>query len=130
MEERNANRFINKRVSFLFFMLSICTMIFSTTACLDASKCPMFAKADTDHQKYVGTIGHGMVFEDKTRISIDWARKFLRGPGSSPPLCTSKCGSCTPCRPVHVTVPPGTPVTAEYYPEAWRCKCGNKLSMP
>jgi hypothetical protein len=27
-------------------------------------------------------------------------------------------------------VPPGTPVTAEYYPEAWRCKCGNKLYMP
>ncbi|RZC82550.1 hypothetical protein C5167_045336 [Papaver somniferum] len=51
-------------------------------------------------------------------------------PGSSPPRCASKCGKCRPCKPVHVPVPPGTPVTTEYYPEAWRCKCGNKLYMP
>ncbi|KAB2088931.1 hypothetical protein ERO13_A03G023400v2 [Gossypium hirsutum] len=57
-------------------------------------------------------------------------RRVLSGPGSSPPRCASKCGKCTPCKPVHVPVPPGTPVTAEYYPEAWRCKCGNKLYMP
>ncbi|XWS71936.1 hypothetical protein CRYUN_Cryun03dG0181500 [Craigia yunnanensis] len=61
---------------------------------------------------------------------LSLARRFLSGPGSSPPRCTSKCGKCTPCKPVHVSVPPGTPVTAEYYPEAWRCKCGNKLYMP
>ncbi|KAI0519321.1 hypothetical protein KFK09_006763 [Dendrobium nobile] len=52
------------------------------------------------------------------------------GPGSYPPRCTLKCGDCSPCYPVHVPVPPGTPVIAEYYPEAWRCKCGNKLFMP
>lgn len=57
-------------------------------------------------------------------------RRILRGLGSSPPRCTSKCGGCTPCKPVHVPVPSDTPVTAEYYPEAWRCKCGNKLYMP
>ncbi|ESQ51572.1 hypothetical protein EUTSA_v10017368mg [Eutrema salsugineum] len=57
-------------------------------------------------------------------------RRILRGLGSSPPRCSAKCGRCTPCKPVHVPVPPGTPVTAEYYPEAWRCKCGNKLYMP
>ncbi|XP_047324440.1 EPIDERMAL PATTERNING FACTOR-like protein 6 [Impatiens glandulifera] len=57
-------------------------------------------------------------------------RRFLSGPGSWPPRCWSKCGQCTPCKPVHVPVPPGTPVTAEYYPEAWRCKCGNKYYMP
>uniref|UniRef100_A0A2N9FZW5 Epidermal patterning factor-like protein n=1 Tax=Fagus sylvatica TaxID=28930 RepID=A0A2N9FZW5_FAGSY len=50
---------------------------------------------------------------------MSMARRFLGGPGSSPPRCTSKCGNCTPCKPVHVPVPPGTPVTAEYYPEAW-----------
>ncbi|KAI3667814.1 hypothetical protein L6452_42883 [Arctium lappa] len=57
-------------------------------------------------------------------------KRKLSGPGSSPPRCAWKCGRCTPCKPVHIPVPPGTPVTAEYYPEAWRCKCGNKLYMP
>ncbi|KAE8712682.1 EPIDERMAL PATTERNING FACTOR-like protein 4 [Hibiscus syriacus] len=61
---------------------------------------------------------------------LSLGRRLFSGPGSSPPRCISKCGDCTPCKPVHVSVPPGTPVTAEYYPEAWRCKCGNKLYMP
>ncbi|CAO2197131.1 unnamed protein product [Urochloa humidicola] len=61
-----------------------------------------------------------------------WRRRRMlaEGPGSYPPRCTSKCGECNPCYPVHVTVPPGVPVTTEYYPEAWRCKCGNRLYMP
>ncbi|XVF05843.1 hypothetical protein REPUB_Repub05bG0208200 [Reevesia pubescens] len=63
-------------------------------------------------------------------LPLSLGRRFLSGPGSSPPRCTSKCGKCTPCKPVHVPLPPGTPVTTEYYPEAWRCKCGNKLYMP
>ncbi|XP_057772540.1 EPIDERMAL PATTERNING FACTOR-like protein 6 [Salvia miltiorrhiza] len=54
----------------------------------------------------------------------------IGGLGSSPPRCTSKCGGCTPCTPVHVPVPPGTPVTTEYYPEAWKCKCRNKFYIP
>ncbi|KAF7120330.1 hypothetical protein RHSIM_Rhsim13G0061100 [Rhododendron simsii] len=57
-------------------------------------------------------------------------RRLLGGPGSWPPRCMSKCGRCSPCKPIHVPVPPGTPVTTEYYPEAWRCKCGNRLFMP
>ncbi|KAG6628993.1 polygalacturonase-like isoform X1 [Carya illinoinensis] len=74
--------------------------------------------------------------EEESIVSLAWrtstslARRFLGGPGSSPPRCMLKCGKCTPCKPVHVPVPPGTPVTAEYYPEAWRCKCGNRLYMP
>jgi hypothetical protein len=35
-------------------------------------------------------------------------------------LVCQKCGKGTPCKPVHVPVPPGTPVTTEYYPEAWK----------
>ncbi|KAG8051800.1 hypothetical protein GUJ93_ZPchr0001g31140 [Zizania palustris] len=58
-------------------------------------------------------------------------RRLLSGGlGSHPPRCTSKCGSCSPCSPVHVSVPPGVLVTTEYYPEAWRCKCRNQLYMP
>ncbi|XP_019418354.1 PREDICTED: uncharacterized protein LOC109329134 isoform X2 [Lupinus angustifolius] len=116
-------------------MLSIFTLIFSnatssTITCLDASMCPIFDKADTDSQKFEERIGEGIIFEGKKGFSLGLARRFLGGPGSSPPQCTSKCGNCTPCRPVHVPVPAGTSVTAEYYPEAWRCMCGNKLNMP
>ncbi|XP_054820385.1 EPIDERMAL PATTERNING FACTOR-like protein 5 [Prosopis cineraria] len=52
------------------------------------------------------------------------------GPGSFPPSCRSKCGWCAPCEPVHVPIHPGLSKPLEYYPEAWRCKCGNKLFMP
>ncbi|XP_057249240.1 EPIDERMAL PATTERNING FACTOR-like protein 4 [Beta vulgaris subsp. vulgaris] len=57
-------------------------------------------------------------------------RRVLIGPGSWPPRCNSKCGSCTPCKAVHVPIQPGVSVPLEYYPEAWRCKCGNKMYMP
>ncbi|XP_057424972.1 EPIDERMAL PATTERNING FACTOR-like protein 5 [Lotus japonicus] len=57
-------------------------------------------------------------------------QKRLGGPGSSPPSCRSKCGWCSPCQPVHIPVQPGLIIRLEYYPEAWRCKCGNKLFMP
>lgn len=52
------------------------------------------------------------------------------GPGSSPPSCRSKCDKCSPCEPVHVPIQHGWRMPLEYYPEAWRCKCGNKLFMP
>ena len=54
----------------------------------------------------------------------------IGGPGSTPPSCRSKCGWCNPCKPVHVPVQPGLVIRLEYYPEAWRCKCGNKLFLP
>ncbi|CAN6551687.1 unnamed protein product [Malus baccata var. baccata] len=50
--------------------------------------------------------------------------------GSSPPSCRSKCGRCSPCKAVHVPIQPGVSIPLEYYPEAWRCKCGNHLFMP
>lgn len=59
-----------------------------------------------------------------------FSRRMLIGPGSSPPTCRSKCGRCAPCKPVHVPIQPGLSIPLEYYPEAWRCKCGNKLFMP
>ncbi|XP_073109324.1 EPIDERMAL PATTERNING FACTOR-like protein 5 [Elaeis guineensis] len=52
------------------------------------------------------------------------------GPGSSPPTCRGRCGRCFPCRPVHVAIQPGRSMPTEYYPEAWRCKCGHNLFMP
>ncbi|CAD6333516.1 unnamed protein product [Miscanthus lutarioriparius] len=64
-------------------------------------------------------------------VYIVGRRRLLSGGlGSHPPRCTTKCGSCNPCYPVHVSVPPGVLVTTEYYPEAWRCKCRDQLYMP
>ncbi|KAI8561255.1 hypothetical protein RHMOL_Rhmol04G0324400 [Rhododendron molle] len=57
-------------------------------------------------------------------------QRRLNGPGSSPPKCTAKCGSCSPCQPIRVVIQPGFSTPLEYYPVAWRCKCGNKIFMP
>lgn len=52
--------------------------------------------------------------------------------GSSAPTCRGSCGLCQPCQPVHVVI--GVPHVAitqqEYYPEVWRCACGNMLYIP
>jgi len=77
----------------------------------------------------------GAQFAGGVRIETDHnikkrEERRLNGPGSSPPSCKSKCGKCVPCKPVHVPIQPGRKRTFEYYPEAWRCKCGNKLYMP
>ncbi|XP_058105378.1 EPIDERMAL PATTERNING FACTOR-like protein 4 [Magnolia sinica] len=89
------------------------------------------------------SLGSGLTVEGR-RLAIEEAnptlgsyslerfpsRRRLGGPGSSPPTCRSKCGRCSPCKPVHVPIHPGQSIPLEYYPEAWRCKCGNKLFMP
>ncbi|XP_024362084.1 EPIDERMAL PATTERNING FACTOR-like protein 5 [Physcomitrium patens] len=52
--------------------------------------------------------------------------------GSSPPTCRFQCGTCTPCKPVHVAI--GSPHSmisqTEYYPEVWRCQCGDRYYIP
>ncbi|XP_021899496.1 EPIDERMAL PATTERNING FACTOR-like protein 4, partial [Carica papaya] len=73
--------------------------------------------------------------ESETGGGSTWLKRVLTdrklgGPGSSPPSCRSKCGRCCPCNPVHVPIQPGFSTLQEYYPEAWRCKCGDKLFMP
>ncbi|KAK4839610.1 hypothetical protein QYF36_023255 [Acer negundo] len=105
---------------FFFSVFALFSTISSRATSLDI-KCQLSIKADLSFQEFI---------QKQEEVGLSLARRILSGPGSSPPRCVSKCGRCTPCRPVHVPVPPGTPVTAEYYPEAWRCKCGNKLYMP
>ncbi|KAJ0035370.1 hypothetical protein Pint_24746 [Pistacia integerrima] len=78
-------------------------------------------------------LGSGLLERGSDSESLEGgvqAQKRLSGPGSSPPTCRSKCGNCSPCKPVHVPIQPGMSMPLEYYPEAWRCKCGNKLFMP
>ncbi|KAK8509940.1 hypothetical protein V6N13_118486 [Hibiscus sabdariffa] len=113
------------------FLLCVCLLVSirrTATTCQQDIRLQLFAQAadgicsqETGHK-------NGVPLAVVPPLGL--GRRLLSGPGSSPPRCISKCGNCTPCKPVHVSVPPGTPVTAEYYPEAWRCKCGNKLYMP
>ncbi|KAM7259521.1 hypothetical protein ACFE04_015262 [Oxalis oulophora] len=111
--------------------ISISISISNTTKCLDKA-CSISPRAHSYFQELDHNRRKREEIDQFTirESGLSFARKLLGGPGSSPPRCVSKCGKCTPCKPVHVLVPPGTPVTAEYYPEAWRCKCGNRLYMP
>ncbi|KAH7837655.1 hypothetical protein Vadar_016366 [Vaccinium darrowii] len=133
-------------LSFFFFFSSAFAILDTTktTPCQDRMiRCQMTGtKADMINiqesenlfKKIIGKKEMMMPKSTKSEVSpmslTAITRRFLGGPGSWPPRCTSKCGRCSPCKPVHVPVPPGTPVTTEYYPEAWRCKCGNRLFMP
>ncbi|KAK1311547.1 EPIDERMAL PATTERNING FACTOR-like protein 6 [Acorus calamus] len=47
--------------------------------------------------------------------------------GSEPPNCFDKCLGCIPCEPVLVAQKGSE---GEYYPEEWKCKCGNKIFNP
>ncbi|KAA8549493.1 hypothetical protein F0562_001177 [Nyssa sinensis] len=147
MERRTCRlRFLNKTPLFYFisiFSFSTCALLSTiinskTTPCLDI-RCPLTGKADfyfqlQKYERSTEKVKNEEIIESEGNrgdsVSLARTRRFLSGPGSWPPRCTSKCGGCTPCKPVHVPVPPGTPVTTEYYPEAWRCKCGNKLYIP
>ncbi|KAF3777436.1 EPIDERMAL PATTERNING FACTOR-like protein 4 [Nymphaea thermarum] len=62
--------------------------------------------------------------------SRDFRSKKRQLIGSWPPTCRAKCGGCAPCQAVHVPIQPGRSNPLEYYPEAWRCKCRNRLFLP
>ncbi|KAL9301187.1 EPIDERMAL PATTERNING FACTOR-like protein 6 [Arabidopsis thaliana] len=130
----------NTRAKFSLFYLLLLFFVLCVIATFTIT--PTSTSSPYNRNSNSGTLGNFYAKEGKSTVVIKKTRKIgdrskeaelrriLRGLGSSPPRCSSKCGRCTPCKPVHVPVPPGTPVTAEYYPEAWRCKCGNKLYMP
>ncbi|XP_009354667.1 EPIDERMAL PATTERNING FACTOR-like protein 6 [Pyrus x bretschneideri] len=127
MELKALHRLIRFTAISFFSIYALFTTISSTTSTCPDITCTFTAKLDSYFQEFGK---HGDKMREQRMMPLSLARRYLSGPGSSPPRCTSKCGRCTPCKPVHVSVPPGTPVMAEYYPEAWRCKCGNKLYMP
>nr|XP_012575412.1 EPIDERMAL PATTERNING FACTOR-like protein 4 [Cicer arietinum] len=111
-----------------FFFLAIFTTIFSPITASRNINIPQEA------------IGQRTVSQDKSEVSVVTSRSLLDGLGSHPPSCIGKCGTCTPCEPILVTIPPvsaptmsaplRTIVMIEYYPQAWRCTCGGKLYPP
>ncbi|KAL3634468.1 hypothetical protein CASFOL_021522 [Castilleja foliolosa] len=79
----------------------------------------------------LASLSGALCFNPSRKFSVELpTRRRLGSPGSWPPTCRSKCGWCGPCEPVHVPIRPGFSMPMEYYPEAWRCKCGDKLFMP
>ncbi|ONK77201.1 uncharacterized protein A4U43_C02F4130 [Asparagus officinalis] len=104
----------------LALLCFVCVLIFSICA-LFSTVC--HGRACSESRSSSIEYSHNQMSNSRRRLSVG-------GPGSYPPRCSGKCGACKPCFPVHVPVPPGTPVITEYYPEAWRCKCRNKLYMP
>ncbi|XP_048333896.1 EPIDERMAL PATTERNING FACTOR-like protein 5 [Ziziphus jujuba] len=91
----------------------------------------LFVSTSTSSALTLTQLG-GLESKESGEVALErvLSQKRLTGPGSSPPTCRSKCGRCSPCKPVHVPIQPGLSFPLEYYPEAWRCKCGNKLFMP
>ncbi|KAH9554335.1 hypothetical protein CY35_08G058400 [Sphagnum magellanicum] len=97
-------------------------------------------KIQNPHQlQQNGIRGHDTfrVWKDKKLLQPSYSHEQQQHPhrlliGSSPPTCRGKCDLCQPCKPVHVIIaaPRVTITEQEYYPEVWRCQCGNMLYMP
>ncbi|KAL3631113.1 hypothetical protein CASFOL_024097 [Castilleja foliolosa] len=68
--------------------------------------------------------------KEEVAVRIIKAQPGLDGMVSVRPSCIGRCEKCTPCTPVLVSVPPKTNMPLEYYPETWKCKCGDKLYDP
>ncbi|KAF2294442.1 hypothetical protein GH714_011441 [Hevea brasiliensis] len=50
--------------------------------------------------------------------------------GSFPAKCHSKCNQCKPCKPVQVSVPAMELKENDYYPQVWKCICGEDIFSP
>ncbi|KAJ4970678.1 hypothetical protein NE237_003777 [Protea cynaroides] len=133
---RQNQKFISKKL--ISYLASICFLSFCAFISISGKNSPCSSEIIRNQsnraterylQEFESTMGRNEG-QSKWGLSLISLRRYLRGIGSSPPKCTGKCEKCTPCKPVHVPVHPGMPVTTEYYPEAWKCKCGNKLYNP
>ncbi|EEF34910.1 conserved hypothetical protein [Ricinus communis] len=51
--------------------------------------------------------------------------------GSFPARCHSKCNQCNPCLPVEVSIRSMELKEKEYYyPQVWKCMCGDDIFSP
>ncbi|XP_073136072.1 EPIDERMAL PATTERNING FACTOR-like protein 5 [Henckelia pumila] len=109
----------HRRRQLSLYLATVAFLLLSSVSVLGSDPSPIFS---VESRKFIE--------EEAAAAEEILSRRRLGGPGSSPPSCRSKCGRCMPCIPVHVPIQPGFSMPLEYYPEAWRCKCGNKLFMP
>ncbi|XP_060168093.1 EPIDERMAL PATTERNING FACTOR-like protein 8 [Lycium barbarum] len=57
----------------------------------------------------------------------------IRVDGSIPVACHSKCHQCMPCMPIQVFIEEDyndDDENEQYYPQVWRCSCGDKVFSP
>ncbi|KAL3350457.1 hypothetical protein AABB24_023088, partial [Solanum stoloniferum] len=63
-----------------------------------------------------------------------WTRdeEVIRVDGSIPVACHSKCYQCMPCMPIQVLIEEDNDEqnNEQYYPQVWRCSCGDKVFSP
>ncbi|WOH12794.1 hypothetical protein DCAR_0832302 [Daucus carota subsp. sativus] len=112
---------LHRRTVFFSYIIALFFVVFAASA--------VATRTSTHRKLGGGVVEKGEEWKEEFEREM-MSRRKLSGPGSSPPSCRSKCGRCTPCSPVHIPVHPGFTLPLEYYPEAWRCKCRNKLYMP
>ncbi|XP_047313127.1 EPIDERMAL PATTERNING FACTOR-like protein 4 [Impatiens glandulifera] len=116
LRRRQRSIHISAEVTFIFIC---CLLLASSSSSYSASSIRLINNSIP--KPGVGGVGG---------VKASERRRLVGGLGSWPPACKSKCGICSPCDAVHVPIQPGFSTPQEYYPEAWRCKCGNKLFMP
>ncbi|XP_031478183.1 EPIDERMAL PATTERNING FACTOR-like protein 5 isoform X2 [Nymphaea colorata] len=124
----SGRRFARVAALLLVLVLLIVAVVVVSSAATTARRPSGLALMATD-QNQIDTETQKAGFWSRTwwRCSGSRRRELI---GSAPPTCRYKCGRCSPCRAVHVPIQPGWSRPMEYYPEAWRCQCGNKLFMP
>ncbi|XP_027186314.1 uncharacterized protein [Cicer arietinum] len=120
----------------LFFFLSIFTTIFSTTT---TSYLHIYQNVNEE-------IGEGVPLVAEAPEEIGEGIPLVADApdlSSEPPSCINKCETCNPCEPTLVILAPVSspsvfdrsvsapptemPEQPHSYPNAWRCKCGDKL---
>ncbi|CAN8268720.1 unnamed protein product [Cochlearia groenlandica] len=116
-------------------LIIISTFLFLTSSYSAATASLNRPKSDLAHRSLRPSVGLGESRKETSGSGLTGRiidQKRLNGPGSVPPRCRSKCEKCEPCKAVRLTIQPGRLIITptEYYPEAWRCVCGNKIFLP
>ncbi|KAF8016411.1 hypothetical protein BT93_H1809 [Corymbia citriodora subsp. variegata] len=106
-------------------------LLVSAAAAISVTRQAMMTAAGTNKSPRATAASNHRITHNSCPLAEPPAgRRLLAGPGSSPPKCKGKCGWCKPCKAERVPIHPRVGLQAEYYPEVWFCKCGNKLFKP
>ncbi|KDP44490.1 hypothetical protein JCGZ_16323 [Jatropha curcas] len=81
------------------------------------------------HSPSPAPMGEELIMAKELNLYRGRARKAMRG--SFPARCHSKCNKCRPCMPVQVSIRAMELKEKEYYyPQVWKCICGDGIFSP